>query len=78
MTEIRVIEGSDGVAHVITVFQKGSATAEDLSAYSTATMVVKTRNRQTTIVDPSSTFLNFSLFMSIFAIARSIFDIHFQ
>ena len=49
MTEIRVIEGSDGVDHVITIFQQGSSSAEDLSAYSTTTMVVKSLNRQTTI-----------------------------
>ena len=49
MTEIRVVEGSDGVAHTITIFQENSSTAENLTTYTTATMVVKSLNRQTTI-----------------------------
>ncbi len=49
MTEIRVVEGSDGVVHTITVFQEGTSTAENLSSFTTSTMVVKSLNRQTTI-----------------------------
>jgi len=47
--EIRVVEGSDGIDHTITVFQEGSTSAEDLSGFGTVTMVVKSLNRQTTI-----------------------------
>ena len=47
--EIRVVEGSDGVDHVITIYQESSSSAEDLSAYSTAVLKVKSLNRQTTI-----------------------------
>ena len=49
MTEIRVVEGSDGIVHTITVFQRDSSSAEDLSAFTTVTMIVKSLNRQTTI-----------------------------
>ena len=47
--EIRVIEGSDGVVHTITIFQEDSSSAENLSSFSTVTMVVKSLDRQTTI-----------------------------
>ena len=49
MTEIRVVEGSDGVAHTITVFQEDSSSAEDISAFTTAVMNVRSLNLQTTI-----------------------------
>jgi len=47
--EIRVVEGSDGIDHTITVFQEGSSSAEDLSGFANVVMVVKSLNRQTTI-----------------------------
>ena len=47
--ELRVLEGSDGIDHTITVFQEGSSSAEDLSGFSTVTMIVKSMDRQTTI-----------------------------
>lgn len=49
MTELRVVEGSDGIDHVFTIKQRGSNSAEDLSSFSTATMIVKSRDLQDTI-----------------------------
>ena len=40
MPTIEVAEGSDGVAHVITIYQKGTTTGENLTSYTAAVMNV--------------------------------------
>src|SRR3990167_3043433 len=40
MPTIEVAEGSDGVAHTITIYQKGTTTGENLSSYNAAVMNV--------------------------------------
>ena len=47
MTTIRLPEGTDGIDYTFTVKQEGSNTAEDLSAYSTATMAVTSLDFET-------------------------------
>ena len=40
MPTIEVAEGSDGVAHTITIYQKGTTTGENISSYTTAYLIV--------------------------------------
>src|SRR3990167_3635590 len=40
MTTIEVAEASDGVAHTITIYQKGTTTGENLSSYNAASLIV--------------------------------------
>lgn len=47
MATITVAEGSDGVAHTITIYKQGSSTGENLSSYSAATMYVTSMDFKT-------------------------------
>lgn len=47
MTTIRIPEGSDGIPYTFTIKQDGSNSAEDLSAYTTATMAVTSLDFET-------------------------------
>ena len=42
--KIEVAEASDGVAHTITIYQKGTSTGENLSSYTAATMYVTSKD----------------------------------
>lgn len=67
MTTIIIGEGSDGVAHTITIFKQGSSTGENLSSYTTATMYVTSKDFKTlyltksiTMTTPSSGILTYT------------------
>lgn len=47
MPTITVAEGSDGVAHTITIYKQGSSIGENLSSYTAATLYVTSKDFKT-------------------------------
>jgi len=41
---ITIAEGSDGIAHTITIYKEGSSTGENLSSYTAATLYVTSKD----------------------------------
>ena len=67
MPTITVAEGSDGVAHTITIYKEGSSTGENLSSYTAATMYVTSKDFKTlyltktiTMTTPASGILTYT------------------
>ena len=55
MATITIAEGSDGVAHTITIYKQGSSTGENISSYTTATMYVTSKDFKTLYLTKSIT-----------------------